>query len=366
MATNTIGALPGNLKLAQAYWVTRDTIAWKLEDIPTEAAIQLHYSLKAELTVTAVGIQGDRINIPLTYDPAGLSEKITARFPHLKQYDALKLKITDLNHIREALRAQLVVSAVGSDGTLLDATALQLPGVLDDLYLYEGPLGVIYKDEFPTLRVWAPTAQSVVLHLFDDANPDTSSETFPMNFDPNTGVWQVTGTAYWTFKYYLFEVEVFTPSTQRIEKNLVTDPYSVSLSKNSQRSQIVNLDDCTLKPPGWDELPKPFLTGPNDIVVYELHLRDFSIFDETVPEVYRGTFMAFTQTESNGMRHLRHMAEAGLTHIQLLPVFDFATINEDRAERREPDRELLAQYGPNSEEQQALIALWNFELWCNL
>jgi pullulanase-type alpha-1,6-glucosidase len=170
-------------------------------------------------------------------------------------------------------------------------------------------------------------------------------------------VWQVTGTAYWTFKYYLFEVEVFTPSTQRIEKNLVTDPYSVSLSKNSQRSQIVNLDDCTLKPPGWDELPKPFLTGPNDIVVYELHLRDFSIFDETVPEVYRGTFMAFTQTESNGMRHLRHMAEAGLTHIQLLPVFDFATINEDRAERREPDRELLAQYGPNSEEQQALIAL---------
>jgi pullulanase/glycogen debranching enzyme/tetratricopeptide (TPR) repeat protein len=356
MATNTKAALCGNLRLAQAHWVTRDTIAWKLESIPTDATFQLHYSFDADLRATATGIQGGQV-LPLTYDPAGLEDRITTKFPHLRQYHALKLDAMDLERVSGILKGQLAVTAVGDDGSLLDATALQIPGVLDDLYTYDGPLGVTYYDQVPTLHLWAPTAQSVTLHLFDDSNLDTSSTVFPMSLDPNTGVWQVRGTTDWTLKYYLYEVEVFVLSTGRVEKNLVTDPYSISLSMNSQRSQIVNLDSPRLKPAGWDELQKPCLAGPDDIVIYELHLRDFSIFDETVLEPYRGTFMAFTQTKSNGMCHLRHLAEAGLTHVHLLPVFDIATINEDKAERVEPDHRILAQYGPDSTEQQALIAL---------
>ena len=115
-----------------------------------------------------------------------------------------------------------------------------------------------------------------------------------MTLDPATGVWSVTGPSSWYGKYYLYEVKVFVRSTGHVETNLVTDPYSVSLSMNSKRSQIVSLDDPAFKPPGWDGLAKPRLAAPEDIVLYELHVRDFSANDASVPANLRGTFKAFT------------------------------------------------------------------------
>jgi pullulanase/glycogen debranching enzyme len=105
----------------------------------------------------------------------------------------------------------------------------------------------------------------------------------------------------WKGQYYLYKVKVFAPLTGKIETNLVTDPYSISLSMNGTRSQIVDLNDADLKPQGWDSLQKPTLAAPEDIVVYELHIRDFSVSDETVPEELRGTYKAFTVKDSNGM-----------------------------------------------------------------
>ena len=113
--------------------------------------------------------------------------------------------------------------------------------MLDDLYTYNGPLGVTFAGATPTLRVWAPTARSVKLHLFADSNPATSASVMNMTVDPATGVWSITGNPGWNGRYYLYEVEVFVRSTGGVEHNLVTDPYSVSLSRNSQRSQIVDL-----------------------------------------------------------------------------------------------------------------------------
>ncbi|HEU5099103.1 MAG TPA: pullulanase-type alpha-1,6-glucosidase, partial [Roseiflexaceae bacterium] len=159
----------------------------------------------------------------------------------------------------------------------------------------------------------------------------------------------------WTNQYYLYEVEVFVASTGKVERNLVTDPYSISLATNSKRSQIVNLADVRLKPGGWDQLSKPALAAPEDIALYELHVRDFSINDASVAPAIRGTFMAFAQPNSDGMRHLRQLAQAGLTHVHLLPAFDCATIEENKALRQEPDQATLSSYGPASDQQQALI-----------
>ena len=109
-------------------------------------------------------------------------------------------------------------------------------------------------------------------------------------------------------------------------------------------------------PPGWQDLAKPPLAAPEDSVIYELHVRDFSIHDETVPPDERGTFKAFTELNSNGMKHLEELAQAGLTHIHLLPAFDIATIDENKANRQEPDEAQLKTLPGDSEEQQALIA----------
>jgi pullulanase len=345
---------PGNLRLARAYWLTADLIAW---DVPArdDRLYQLHYDPEGAIRFELSGLQGGTA-VPLTPAPDAMPEATRVKFPHLAHLPTFQLNRAGLAAVADMLQCQVVVSLSDGDGRLLDATSLQIAGVLDDLYPYDGPLGVIYEGLTPTLKLWAPTARAVRLHLFTDSQPDSPVTAVAMTFDPTSGVWSVSGEPGWTGAFYLYEVELFVPETGRVERNLVTDPYSVSLASNSRRSQIVNLADPTLLPLNWASLSKPSLADPNDIVLYELHVRDFSMADASVRPEYRGTFMAFTETAANGRRHLRRLAEAGLTHLHLLPVFDFATVNENQEERQEADWDLLATFPPDSEQQQALVS----------
>jgi pullulanase len=347
-------ASAGDLTLAKAHWVTADTIAWPLT-VEEGASFALYYSDEANLRLSGEEVTGGRM-LPLTLDENGLSDDVLAKFPHMEGYAALKIDAAALDRVPDILKGQTAVASTAANGKLIDATGLQIPGVLDDLYTYDGELGVVWDGDVPTLKVWAPTAQNVRLHLFSNPKPETFGVAVNMRLDPETGVWSITGQPSWKYKFYLYEVTVYAPTTGQIETNLVTDPYSVSLSTNSQRSQIVDLlNDTSLMPPGWAEMEKPPLDAPEDIVLYELHMRDFSVNDPTVPENFRGTFMAFTVQDSNGMQHLRNLAEAGLTHVHLLPVFDIATINENKSEWVQPEWDELASYPPDSEEQQAII-----------
>jgi len=92
-------------------------------------------------------------------------------------------------------------------------------------------------------------------------------------------------------------------------------------------------------------------------VIYELHIRDFSISDQTVPEAMRGTYKAFTVKDSLGMQHLETLAKAGLTHVHLLPAFDIASVNEDRSTWKTVDETLLATYPPDSDQQALAVSL---------
>ena len=339
-----------DLTAERAHWVSADTLVWDVE-VATGTAYALHTAPDGGLAVIGGCLAGGEA-IPLTHDPAGLSEELRARFPHFAGAAVFRVGPEDLARVPDALKGQLAVSATGPGG--LAATGVQIPGVLDDLYANDADLGPTFDGDVPTLRLWAPTARSVTLHLFDDARPRSYSETVQMMVDPTTGVWTMTGDESWKGRYYLYEVEVYAPSTGRVEHNLVTDPYSVSLSANSARSQIVDLDDAALAPAGWDAVANPPLAAPEDISVYELHVRDFSITDETVPAAHRGTYRAFTDTGSDGMRHLRGLADAGLTHLHLLPVFDIATIEEVRSRQEEPEGDLSA-FPPDSPEQQERV-----------
>jgi pullulanase-type alpha-1,6-glucosidase len=347
------GATVGNLFTATAHWVTADTILWNAARVPG-ATYRLHYSADGALELGDVGVTGGEF-IELTADREGMTEAIAARFPHLSRYSAFKLNADDLARVPEILKGQIAVEGITQQGLLVGATLVQIPGVLDDLYTYDGDLGVIWADDVPSLAVWAPTARNVRLHLFADSASSTDAVVLDMTHDAENGVWSITGAADWAYQYYLYEVDVYVPSEGAVVTNLVTDPYSFSLSLNSQRSQIVNLDDPALMPDGWLETVKPVLAAPEDIVLYELHVRDFSIRDETVRPEYRGTFMAFTELEANGMRHLRGLAEVGISHIHLLPAFDIATIEEDAALRTEADLEALAALASDSPEQQEIL-----------
>lgn len=351
---STEGAPRGNISRQRAHWVARDTILWEVPAAQDNIYL-LHASANAALRLTPRGIIGATQTITLT---RGGNPQVFERFPHLIGLTTLKIPAAELAKVAEMLKGQIAVEARSSNGRMVDSSGLQIAGVLDDLYapiVRNAMLGPTFEGGRPTLAVWAPTARNVALHLFDDATSE-QKQRLPLRLNPSSGVWAIQGEPGWKNKFYLYEVEVFVPSTGRIEKNLVTDPYAVSLSANSKRSQIVDLNDPALLPAGWGSAQKPPLNAPEDAVIYELHVRDFSARDPSVPEPLRGTFAAFTVAESNGMRHLRALAEAGLTHVHLLPAFDCATINEDKAEWKQVDFSRLRMLPPDSEQQQAEVS----------
>ena len=346
-------AAVGDITKLKAYWVSQEYIVWPI-DYDSANTYSLIYNPEALIRITPQGLVED-IRIPLTLVEDGLSETLSGKFPHLSNFTVFTLPDSELENVSEILRGQTGVITTDAEGKLLDITGLQIPGVLDDLYKYEGTLGLTWKDETPSFNVWAPTATNVTMLLYPDSNPDTVGIPIPMSFENNTGVWKREGRDRWVGQYYRYQVSVYVPSENRILSNIVTDPYSVGLSLNSTHSLIVDLNNSELIPDGWNDLAKPILEAPEDIVLYELHMRDFSITDESVPEDARGTYSAFTYTDSNGMQHLKSLSEAGLTHLHLLPIFDIATVNENKAEWLSPSTEELSSFPSDSEEQQALV-----------
>jgi len=300
---------------ARAHWLDRQHIAWRdAGDAPR---------LESR---SAEGVE----ELPLTV--AGIVEgPLADRHPHLAGQKLFRIPAKHLAAVPALLKTAVRVLP-GIAGQ--DATYLQQAGVLDDLFAYRGPLGQFWQQDRPQFRLWAPTATRVDLLVYERVNAEPVR--FEMIEDRSSGTWSFAGEAAWDRWWYQYEVTVFVRETGRMETHRVTDPWSLSLSIDSRLSQVIRLDDPDLLPEGWQSLPKPPLQAPEDIVLYELHVRDFSISDSSVPAEKRGTFAAFTEAGSQGQRHLRELARAGLSHVHLLPAFDCATIPENPADREEP------------------------------
>ncbi|SDT79822.1 pullulanase-type alpha-1,6-glucosidase [Actinoplanes derwentensis] len=343
-----------------AVWIDRGTIAWRtgtgstLEPVGagTDGRVyQLAYAPSGGIGTAAGELTGTYKTIALTARRTGLTEAQRERFPHLWQYGSFKL---DRSAITDILRGQVVVTERDATGKLLSATGVQLAGVLDDVYrsAAAASLGPVVDGRQASVAVWAPTARSVQLEVYADAAAATAPALVELSRDTRTGVWS--GRGDWAGKFYKFRVTAWQPATQRIVTASVTDPYSVALATDSTRSRFVSLSDPALTPAGWNGLTKPAAVPAAKIQISELSVRDFSIADSTVAPGKRGTFSAFT-VDSAGTRHLKSLAGAGLTHLHLLPAFDFATIPENRADQRQPACD-LASLPPDSPEQQACVA----------
>ncbi len=341
----------------QAHWIDASTLAWPTSLLPAgtdPAALtwSLQHAPDASLEVVEGAVTGAQ-PAPLTYDPAGLSAAQRLRFPALSGYLALRLDAPRAE-VEQWLAGELLVGAA-DDAGLVAATGVQIPGVLDDLYADATgrTLGAAWRAGRPTLAVWAPTAQDVALLLWRGGDTAGEPERVAMTRAAD-GTWSVRGARTWKDAAYLFEVTVYAPSTDAVEVNRVTDPASVALTVNSTHSVLVDLDDPRLAPRLWRVARQP-VVDPVDQTIYELHVRDFSISDPTVPQALRGTYLAFAQPRSAGRSHLRELADAGLTTVHLLPTFDIATIEEDRSAQAAPPCD-LASFAPDSTGQQACIA----------
>ena len=315
---------------SEAQWIDADTVVWKV--------------VASAATTQWVEYEGGRL--PLV--PSALTDAQKAKYPHLKDYPAFATDVRDHSRVRESLRGQLTVTQRAADGTLLATTGVQTQGVLDDLYsarAVKASLGPVFAHGRPTLSLWAPTARTVSLEL--------DGRTVPMARDAASGVWSVSGPESWAGKPYRYAVTVWAPSVRETVTNKVTDPYSTALTTDSARSLVVDLADPALAPKGWSTLRKPAAVPLRDAQIQELHIRDFSVADPT--SRHPGTYLAFTDTGSDGMSHLRRLAASGTSYVHLLPASDIGTIPERASEQATPACDLSV-YAPDSAEQQACVA----------
>jgi pullulanase len=358
--------LNGVFSQFQAYWLDRTRVAIQPGYFESGNTYAITWSLSGGLQPSSTGIAGGQ-QIPLT--PGGsLTKDELTRYPQLASYTVLTVSPSvKLSTIEQALKGQIAISSVNDTGTLVYATGIQDAGVLDDLYYYPGSLGVLINHpgapgwfDFPDdndaavkLKLWAPTAQSVSVAIYNTPSDTTPATTVAMH--EHNGVWVACGTEKWIGKYYLYTVNVYVPSDKAVDVNTTSDPYSIDIALNGTMSRITDLDADATKPEGWDESISPPLESLNDLSIYELHVRDFSVDDPTVSTEDQGTYEAFADENSNGMRHLHALAQSGLKAVHILPSFHFSSgsVNEDKSTWESPGN--LTSYPADGLQQQAAV-----------
>lgn len=311
---------------ASAHLIDGNTLIWQGgKDKPH---VRLYYTESGTIKANAEGV----FDFPyITLTPTSLTAEQQAKYPHLK--DAAAFTLPAGKDLKPLLKGELVAIGTDADGILQGATLVQSAGALDALYSEAATkltYGAVVEGGNVTFRLWAPTARSVKLALFDGQHKPLGERT--MTLDEASGSWSVQGGSELVGKFYRYDIQVYHPVSRKLEFYQVTDPYSLSLAMNSEFSQVVDLNDPALKPEGWDSLKAPHSQqNPADITIYEAHVRDLTGNDDSTPAEHRGKFLGLTDTDTALVKHLQALAKSGVSHLHLLPVFDIATVNEDPA-----------------------------------
>ncbi len=366
--------LPEAWRGASAAWLDDRHLRWAGAAVEGRYAL-LHSSRGALQLAPGAAARGvdRRFALEPASVPASVSGDRLARFSHIGAGATLALRASRAE-LSALHRGQTLLVREDAQGRVLAATALQVAGALDALYAGADAvddLGAHVVRGRSGFKLWAPTARRVALCLYGrgergDLGEGRAVALHAMQRDPRSGVWSHAVAADLRGHHYDYLVEVFVRGKGWV-RNRVTDPYSLSLNTDSQRSVVVDLDDPALEPPGWRTKPAPQrVAAPTDLVIYELHVRDFSVGDASVSAAHRGKYLAFTEAGSLGMKHLKRLADAGVTDVHLLPVFDIASVPE-----RGCTTPAVPAAAPDSELQQAAATAgaaadcfnWGYDPW---
>lgn len=193
------------------------------------------------------------------------------------------------------------------------------PEEFDLRYRYDGKdLGAVCREDKTVFKLWSPFAEQVTLRLYREGESGTAVEREMKRED--RGVWKLEFPENLHGRYYDFLV-------RNQGKTVRTgDPYARGCSCNGRRSMAV--DPGRTDPPGFREEQVP--RAEAEQIIYELHIKDFSYDRESgIPREYRGKYKAFTVKGDDGLPVcIRHLTELGITHVQLMPFFDYASVDE--------------------------------------
>jgi pullulanase len=192
--------------------------------------------------------------------------------------------------------------------------------------VYEGAdLGLSFSATEAIFKVWAPTASSMTLRFYNQDTGGESISAYKMDRIDN-GVWVKKFQENLEGFYYTFEAMVN-------EKPLgeTTDPYVKAVGTNGKRGQVI--DFSKTNPKGWETDTRPPLANPTDVILYELHIRDMSIHESSGIE-NKGKFIGLSQNGTKNTKGLStgidHIIEMGVTHVHLLPSYDYKSIDESK------------------------------------
>ena len=188
-----------------------------------------------------------------------------------------------------------------------------------------GDLGVHYTAEASIFKLWSPAAQQARLHLYD-TDVAASAARSTVDMEETDGAWTATVAEDLDGTYYTYQIK-------RDGRWLAeaTDPYATAAGTNGMRGQVIDLLDTD--PDGWEDDLRPPFEQPTDAVIYELHVRDLSI-DPSSGITQKGLFLGLTEhgttSPAGDTTGLDHLAGMGITHLHLLPSFDYLSVDESR------------------------------------
>ncbi|MFA5719753.1 MAG: type I pullulanase [Acholeplasmataceae bacterium] len=203
----------------------------------------------------------------------------------------------------------------------------------DEAYYYDGELGVIIHEDKTTFRLWAPISKNVTLNLYDSGtttqdggSTDTPKSTHPMTKGIK-GTWEVSFDENLHNTYYTYSV------TNGSVTHEVVDPYAVSSGVNGRRGLVVDFGQ--VNPEGFKYNDRANnITNHTDAIIYELHVRDLSMHESwNGSDENRGKFLGLIETGTsyqNLTTGFDHIKDLGITHIQLIPIFDFGVVDETK------------------------------------
>lgn len=190
-------------------------------------------------------------------------------------------------------------------------------------FTYNGELGAIYNKDYTLFKVWSPVAEEMKLVIYDNYD-DNSGKEYNMNL-VEKGVWEIKLNGDYKNKYYNYKVTI-----NGIEKE-TPDPYAKGATANGIKGMIVDFD--SINPDGWDNHKLPSPLKPTESVIYEMHVRDFSV-DKDSGIKNKGKYLAFTEkgtkNENGDITGLDYLKDLGITHLHLLPVYDYASVDETK------------------------------------
>ncbi len=197
-------------------------------------------------------------------------------------------------------------------------------------YTYGGSdLGAVWTKEKTTFRLWAPTAKRVKVNLYHSGDPGADDRIAQLEMEPSVaGTWTAEAEGDRSGVYYTYLVELDVGTRE------VCDPYARTTGVNGHRAMILDLRSTD--PVGWDVDTRPHAGRPiTDSVIYELHVRDLSMDPSSGIEhkgKYLGVIEEGTHTPEGIPTGLDHIKSMGITHLHLLPTYDFGSVDESRLE----------------------------------